>query len=99
MIWVILLIGAGLFAWFLLAPRRFQTLESIPDYVDKNLKAHAIIETTEDPREVRPITQAAANRAGDIHVPGHGDSLTREWPNQRTEPAGRQGGPEYPPQS
>lgn len=85
MIWIILLLGAGLFAWFLLAPRRFQTLENIPTYVDEKLKTHSIVETTEDPQEVRPIVQRAASRAGDTPAPGHGDSLTFDWPSDHME--------------
>jgi len=67
-IWVILLLGAAGIAWFLLAPRRFQTLENTPAVVNQKLKADSLIETTEDPREVRPIAQKAAHRSGDAQV-------------------------------
>ena len=66
MIWVALLLGAGVIAWFLLAPRRFQT---------------RIIATTEDPREVRPIIQEAAYHAGEITDPGEGGSSTPQPPS------------------
>ncbi|HWI54036.1 MAG TPA: hypothetical protein VNT01_18010 [Symbiobacteriaceae bacterium] len=68
MIWVILLLGAAGIAWFLLAPRRLSTLENTPAVIDKRLKADSLIETTEDPREVRPIAQKAAHRSGDTPV-------------------------------
>lgn len=84
MIWIILLIGAALWAWFLFAPRR--VLENTPAVVDEEFEPHHIIETTEDPREVAPIAQKAAHAAGDRPVKGHGDSLTRDWPNEKREP-------------
>jgi hypothetical protein len=86
MIWVLLLLTAGLLVWFLLQPRRLQTLENIPAVVDEKFKAHGVIETTEDPREVEPIARAAADAAGDRPVPGHGDSLTGDWPSDPQEP-------------
>jgi hypothetical protein len=87
-IWLLLLAVAGGLVWFLVQPRRLQTIENIPAVVDKDLNAHSLVETTEDPREVRPIAQAAANRAGDVAVKGHGDSLTKDWPNDQSEPHG-----------
>ncbi|HYF92635.1 MAG TPA: hypothetical protein VD969_10310 [Symbiobacteriaceae bacterium] len=81
MIWVVLLVVAGGFAWFLLAPRRFQTLENIPAHVDKKLKTKSIIETTEDRREVRPIVQEAASQAGEIADPGQGGSSKPQGPS------------------
>ncbi len=86
MIWLLLLIGVGLMAWFLFAPRRLQTLENIPAVVDEKFRAHDITETTEDPREVDPIARAAAKKAGDRPAPGHGDSLTFDWPSDPKEP-------------
>lgn len=85
-LWLLLLAGVGLFAWWLLAPRRLQTLENIPAVVDRKFNAHDHVETTEDPREWDPIARKAAKVAGDTPVPGHGDSLTRGWPNDKTEP-------------
>lgn len=97
MIWLLLFVGVLLFAYWLFAPRRLQTLENTPAVVDEKFKAHHLIETTEDPREVRPLAAKAAERVSDIPVPGHGDSLTFDWPNDRQEPHGEgqrsQGGP------
>lgn len=86
MIWFLLLIGAALIAYFLVAPRRLQTLENIPQEVDDNFRAHGTVETTEDPREVRPRAAKLAKEAGDRPAPGHGDSLTRDWPSDQREP-------------
>lgn len=84
LIWVILLVGAVAIGWFLLAPRRFQKLENIPEYVDKDLQAHTIVETTEDPREVRPIVQEAAKRAAAVPPPDYGDSRKRSTPRRQS---------------
>lgn len=83
MIWVILLLGAAGIAWFLLAPRRFQTLENTPAVIDQDLKADPIIETTEDPREVLPMAQKAAHRAGDTPVQAE-KPISREQRNPRS---------------
>lgn len=85
MIWILLLLAAAGLAYFLLAPRRLQTIENSPSVIDKEFKAHSLTETTEDPRETRPIATQAAIEAGDRPVPGHGDSLTRDWPNDQSE--------------
>lgn len=61
MIWVLLLLGVVGLTWFLVAPRRFQTLENVPAVIDEDLEPHTILETTEDPREVAPIAQASAS--------------------------------------
>jgi len=99
MVWILLLLAAGGLVYFLLVPRRFQNVENIPAVVDKNLKAHTIVETTEDPREVRPIAQRAQYIASDVPAKGHGDSLTFDWPMEQ-EPHGRPstdpGGPANP---
>jgi hypothetical protein len=84
-IWLLLVVGVGLIAWFLFAPRRLQTLENTPAVVDENFRADGIVETTEDPREVAPIALEAAKKAGDRPAPGHGDSLTFDWPNDPQE--------------
>lgn len=85
-IWVLLLLTAGALAAWLVWPRRLQTLRNVPAVVDKRFQAHGIVETTEDPREVRPMAQAAAKVTSDIPVKGHGDSLTMDWPSERHEP-------------
>jgi hypothetical protein len=86
MIWVILLLGVIAVVWFLLAPRRLQTIENVPAVVDEKLKATDLVETTEDPREITPMALEAAHRVSDIPPEGHGDSLTFDWPNDQTEP-------------
>ncbi len=86
MIWILALVGVGLFVWWLFAPRRLQTLENIPAVVDKKFDGHDMVETTEDPREWDPIARKAAKVAGDTPAPGHGDSLTRDWPSEKREP-------------
>lgn len=73
-------------AWFLLQPRRLQTLENVPQVVDEKFRAHGIIETTEDPREVTPMADRANKIISDKPAPGHGDSLTFDWPNDTQEP-------------
>jgi hypothetical protein len=85
-IWIILLAGFALVAWFMLAPRRLQTIENVPAVVDEDLHAHGLVETTEDPREVTPIALKAAAKASDVPAEGHGDSLTFDWPNDQAEP-------------
>lgn len=85
LIWFILLAGAAVIAWFLLAPRRFSTLsENIPEYVDENLEAHTIVETTEDPREVLPIVQEAQKRAAAVPPPDYGNSRKRSTPRRQS---------------
>ncbi|HLN60317.1 MAG TPA: hypothetical protein VK464_02110 [Symbiobacteriaceae bacterium] len=100
MIWALLLLAVGGLVWFLLQPRRLQTLENIPEVVDEHFRAHGLVETTEDPREVRPIAEAAQAKVSDIPVKGQGDSLTFDWPNDRTESHGayqtHQDGPLHP---
>lgn len=86
MIWILLVAGVVAIAWFLLTPRRLQTLENVPEVVDETFDGIGIVETTEDPREVTPIARRAAKAAGDRPVEGHGDSLTQDWPNDKTEP-------------
>ncbi|HEY3364220.1 MAG TPA: hypothetical protein VGK74_04075 [Symbiobacteriaceae bacterium] len=53
MIWILLLVGVGALAAWLVWPRRLQTLENIPAVVDSKFQAHDIVETTEDPPEPR----------------------------------------------
>lgn len=86
MLWFLLLLGAVGMAWFLFTPRRLQKMENVPQIVDEKFRAHNIVETTEDPHEVDPIAREAQKRAGDQPVPGHGDSLTFDWPSDKTEP-------------
>lgn len=86
MLWVLLFAGVLGFAWFLFTPRRLQTLENIPAMVDEELHAHDLVETVEDEAEIRPAAQKAAKKAGDIPPPGHGDSLTFDWPTDPHEP-------------
>jgi hypothetical protein len=75
----------GLMVWFLVHPRNLQTFDNVPEVVDEDFQAHGIIDTTEDPREVRPIAVKAAKKIADRPAPGHGDSLTFDWP-QDPEP-------------
>lgn len=96
MAWVLLLLGVAGLVWFLVTPRRFQTIENVPSVVDEHLKAHNLLETTEDPREVDPIARAAQHRVSDVPVEGHGDSLTFDWPNEQTEPHGNRSHAEGP---
>lgn len=73
MIWVILFLIVAGFVYFLLTPRRFQTLENSGAVVDEKFEAHAITETSEDPREVAPLVQAAAKRAANRPIHGGGN--------------------------
>lgn len=86
--WAGVLLVATLAAliWFLVHPRRLQTLENTPAVVDEEFTAHPLIETTEDPREVAPLAMKANKTSSDKPVPGHGDSLTFDWPSDQQEP-------------
>lgn len=85
-----MLLGVVGLAWFMLQPRRLQTLENVPAVVDEKFQAHGMIETTEDPREVTPMADKANHVVSDIPVEGHGDSLTKDWPSEAQGPLNQQ---------
>ncbi|MFZ5815461.1 MAG: hypothetical protein ACOY93_09205 [Bacillota bacterium] len=86
MLWILLFVAVGGFAWWLFAPRRLQVIENIPALVDEELHAHDLVETVEDEEEVEPAARRLARKAGDIPPKGHGDSLTFDWPSDPQEP-------------
>jgi hypothetical protein len=89
MLWILLFAGVLFFAWWLFAPRRLQTLENIPAVVDEEFNAHDLVESVAEEEEVRPMAERAAKKVSDIPAPGHGDSLTFDWPNDKmAEPHG-----------
>lgn len=80
--WVLLVLTVAVIVYFLFAPRRIQTIENVPGVVDEKFEIRGVVETTEDPREVAPIAQAAAHRAAARQIPEDDADPTLDRPTR-----------------